>query len=158
MKFNEAVSNPLLVGAIELLKEEPTPEHQKMVADEIVKAIYLSPVKVMSMPEPNEKGEVEFQAGEKQELQFPALTAPDGKIYFLAFTDEEEFVKWSEHEAHTKFSMSFDDYAGLLFQKDAMGNSSPVSGMVINPYGANIVIAKEMIAQYIAEKMDRKKS
>ena len=29
MEFNKSVSNPMLMGAIELMREEDTPEHRK---------------------------------------------------------------------------------------------------------------------------------
>ena len=49
--------------------------------------------------------------------------------------------------------MSFDDYAGMLLRKDAQGNSSPALGFVINPFGGNIVVTREMVAGMIAAKL-----
>ena len=34
MEFNKPVSNPMMVGSIELLKAEDTPEHRQMFLDE----------------------------------------------------------------------------------------------------------------------------
>ena len=58
MQLTKTVSNPLLMGAIELMKAEPTPEHKKMVSDEIVKAKYLCPVVMIPQPEVEASGEV----------------------------------------------------------------------------------------------------
>ena len=44
MEFNKPVSNPMMVGSIELLKAEDTPEHRQMFLDELQKAKFLSPV------------------------------------------------------------------------------------------------------------------
>ena len=35
MEFNKPVSNPMMVGSIELLKAEDTPEHRQMFLDEL---------------------------------------------------------------------------------------------------------------------------
>ncbi len=151
MEFNKPVSNPLLVGAIQLMQAEATPEHRKMVSDEIVKAHFLSPATVTPEPEANAAGEVRLAAG--SQVQFPMLSAPDGKKFFVAFTDSMELGKWKNLENQHSFSMTFDDYAGMLFKKDSKGNTSPAAGFVINPFGANIIVPKEMVAQYLAEKM-----
>lgn len=153
MEFNKSVSNPMLVGAIELLKAEPSPEHHKMVSDEIVKAYFLAPAKVMEMPEPNAEGEIQFTQGEQHQIRFPMLTAPEGKRFFMAFTDESELQKWPGTKEHQKFSMTFEDYAGLLLRKDSQGNFSPAAGFVINPFGANLIVPREMVAQYIADRI-----
>lgn len=153
MEFNKPVSNPMLIGAIELLKVEPSPEHHKMVADEIVKAHFLAPAKVMNLPEPNAEGEIQFSSGEEHQIQFPMLSAPDEKKFFMAFTDEGELQKWPGAKDNQKFSMTFEDYAGLLLRKDSQGNFSPAAGFVINPFGANLIVPREMVAQYIADKM-----
>ena len=34
MEFNKPVSNPMMVGSIELLKAEDTPEHRQMFLEE----------------------------------------------------------------------------------------------------------------------------
>ena len=69
----------------------------------------------------------------------------------MAFTDSMELGKWKNLENQHSFSMTFDDYAGMLFKKDSKGNTSPAAGFVINPFGANIIVPKEMVAQYLAE-------
>lgn len=156
MEFNKTVSNPMLIGAIELMKAENTPEHKKMVSDEIVKAHFLSPVMVSPAPQPDAAGQLRLEPG--SQVQFPVLTAPDGKQFFMAFTDMPELKKWKDEENQQTFSMSFDDYAGMLFKKDGQGNVSPASGFVINPFGCNIVVPREMVANYIAAKMAQAKA
>ena len=43
MEFNKPVSNPMLVGAIELMKAEDTPDHRNMFLNEMMKAFFLAP-------------------------------------------------------------------------------------------------------------------
>ena len=156
MEYKKTVSNPFLIGAIEVMKAEPSPEHRKMVSDELIKAVYLCPVTVTPEPEKNAEGKYELTKG--TQVQFSMLTAPDGKHFFMAFSDMTEMKKWKDEENLGYFAMTFDDYAGLLFRKDPNGNTSPASGFVLNPFGANVVVPKEMIAQYIAAKVDRQKA
>lgn len=153
MEFNKPVSNPMLVGAIEVMKAENTPEHRNLVINEAMKANFLAPVVITPMPEPDEKGDVRLTSEHK--IQFPMLTAPDGKHFFMAYTDRTELKKWKDEENQQTFAMTFDDYAGMLFKKDAQGNMSPASGFVINAYGGNIVITREMAASLMAAKMSR---
>lgn len=152
MELNISVSNPLLVGSIELLKAEDTPEHRNMMINELMKAKLLSPVVITPEPEADENGKTQLKPGSK--LQFPMLNAPDGKQFFMAFTDRSELVKWKQEQQHT-FALSFDDYAAMLLKKDNQGNTSPALGFVLNPFGSNIVISKEMVANLLMQKLQK---
>ena len=52
MEFNKPVSNPMMVGTIELLKAEDTPEHRQMFLEELQKAKFLAPVVIDPVPQP----------------------------------------------------------------------------------------------------------
>ena len=64
-----------------------------------------------------------------------------------------ELKRWRDEENQQTFAMNFDDYAGMLLRKDAQGNISPALGFVINPFGGNIVVTREMVASMIAAKL-----
>lgn len=151
MEFNKPVSNPMMVGSIELLKAEDTPEHRQMFLDELQKAKFLAPVVIDPVPQPDEKGQVKIARDAK--VQFPMLSTEDGRKFFMAFTDWTELKKWRDEENQQTFAMNFDDYAGMLLRKDAQGNISPALGFVINPFGGNIVVTREMVASMIAAKL-----
>ena len=151
MEFNKPVSNPMMVGSIELLKAEDTPEHRQMFLDELQKAKFLAPVVIDPVPQPDEKGQVKIARDSK--VQFPMLSTEDGRKFFMAFTDWTELKKWRDEENQQTFAMNFDDYAGMLLRKDAQGNISPALGFVINPFGGNIVVTREMVASMIAAKL-----
>ena len=151
MEFNKPVSNPMMVGSIELLKAEDTPEHRQMFLDELQKAKFLAPVVIDPVPQPDEKGQVKIARDAK--VQFPMLSTEDGRKFFMAFTDWTELKKWRDEENQQTFAMNFDDYAGMLLRKDAQGNISPALGFVINPFGGNIVVTREMVAGMIAAKL-----
>ncbi|MCM1043894.1 MAG: SseB family protein [Candidatus Gastranaerophilales bacterium] len=153
MEFNKPVTNPMLVGAIELLKAEDTPDHRQLFMDEVMKAAFLIPAEVSPAPEPDQEGKVRLTPANK--IQFPMLSAPDGKRFFMAFTDWTELKKWKDEEGQQTFVVRFKDYADMLFRKDAKGNVNPAGGFVINPYGGNIVITRELAASFIAASIQR---
>lgn len=140
----------MLVGAIQLLKAENTPDHSKLFTQEMLQARFLSPVIITPPPEPDETGKVHLTKDNK--IQFPMLTASDGNSYFMAFTDMEELTNWSKEEKKQTFIMKFDDYAAMVLGKD-----SRAAGFVVNPYGGNIIITKENIARLTAAKAAAKK-
>jgi hypothetical protein len=151
MQLNKPVSNPMLVGSMELLRAENTPEHRKMFEEEVFKAVFLAPVIVEPVPEPDEKGMINLKPG--SQVKFPMLASPDGKHFYMAFTDWTELRKWKDTDGQQTFAMSFDDYMGMLFKKDPQGNTSPAAGFVINPFGANIVITRELAEAFMKDRM-----
>ena len=151
MEFNITVSNPMLVGAIELLKAEDTPGHRNMFVGELQKASLLAPALIT--PEPVEDEEGKLKVIPESKIQFPLLAAPDGKQFYVGFTDMVEYQKWQEKNGKLPFfALRFEDYARMLFVKDVQGNLSPALGIVINPYGANLVVPKEMVAGIMAAR------
>ena len=155
MEYNKSVSNPMLMGAIALMKAENTPKHRQMVSNEIVKAHFLSPATVTPAPQPDAQGEMHL--GPENHIQLPVLVAPDGKHLFMAFSDMNELKKWKDEEGQQTLAMSFEDYAGVLFRKDSQGNSNQVCGFAINPFSENIIVPKDMVAQYMSAKMAQQK-
>ncbi|MBQ2802592.1 MAG: SseB family protein [Lachnospiraceae bacterium] len=150
MKQNKPITNPMLLGTIELMKDSNTPEHRKMFLDELLCAHFLAPVVITPPPMPDENGQVQLSPESK--VQFPMLATKDGAHFFMAFTDWTELRKWKDENGQQTMALRFDDYAGMLLSKDKEGKTSPALGFVLNPYGANIVITKEMIAKVLANR------
>lgn len=146
MEYNKSVSNPILVGAIELMKADNSPEHRNLFTNEMLKAEFFLPAQITPEPSMDDKGQVKLTAENK--VQFPMLTAPDGKVFFMAFTDKMELKKWKDEEKQHTFAAVFDEYASMILRKD-----SQAAGFVINPFGSNIVVPKEMIGSVIAARM-----
>lgn len=150
MEYNKKVSNPMLVGAIELTKAERTPEHQKLVTEEIFKAVFLSPARVTPAPETDG-----MKVAPHMQVLFPKLEAPGGLRFYMAFTDAQELHKWPPAKDWQSVTMTFEDYAKMMFREDARDIEHPVVGVVINPFSSNIIIYKDKMAQYISLKMDQ---
>ncbi|MCM1191411.1 MAG: SseB family protein [Butyrivibrio sp.] len=152
MEFNKAVSNPMLVGCIELMKAEDTPEHRNMFAAELAKASLQAPAVIVPEPVADAEGNLTIAPGGR--VQFPMLATPDGKKFFMGFTDAVEYRKWVERNKELPtFALKFEDYANMLLRRDPQGNQSPAYGFVINPMGANVIVPKEMVAGMIAARV-----
>lgn len=151
MEFNKNISNPMLMGAIELMKAEDTPEHRNTFVGELTKAEFLSPAIIEPAPTQNAEGRLSIAPGSK--VQFPMLSAPNGSKFFMAFTDAAEYQKWQEkNKEFPTFALKIEDYAAMILRKDAQGNLCPALGMIINPLGAGIVIPREMLAGMMSAK------
>ena len=150
MEFNKSVSNPMLAGSIELVKAEDTPEHRNMFVTELTKAVLLSPAIVDPAPEEDDQGNYKPAPGSK--VQFPMLSAPAGKRFFMAFTDRREYEAWQEkNQKMPYFALKFEEYAAMLLGRAPAG-AGPAAGFVINPFGANIVVPREMVAGIMAAR------
>lgn len=156
MEFNQTVSNPMFVGCIELMKAEDTPEHRNMFVTELTKSSFQAPAVIDPEPVADEEGKLSVKPGSR--VQFPMLLTPDGKKFFMGFTDPREYQKWVEKNKEMPFfALKFDDYANMLLSRDAQGNENPALGLVINPMGANVIIPKEMIAGIVGARVAQMK-
>lgn len=152
MEFNKPVSNPMLLGCIELMREDDTQEHREMFAAEFMKASFLAPAVVDPVPTVDEEGKEVIAPGSR--IQFPMLGTQDGKRLFVAFTDRNEFDTWCEKNGKLPgFTLKMEDYGQMLLMKNPMGELSPAIGLVINPLSTNLVISREMVANLMARKM-----
>ncbi len=146
MEINKSVSNPMLIGAIELLKADPSTEHKNMFVNEMMKAKFLTPAMVTPAPEPDENGRIRLTKDHK--IQFPVLTAKDGKTYFMAYSDKLELDKWPQTEGVVIVSLMMEEFMAMTLRKE-----SASSGCVINPFGANIIVPREMMASMMAARI-----
>lgn len=152
MEFNKSVSNPMLMGCMELLRAEDTPEHRNMFIVELQKANFLAPALII--PAPEEDGEGNLRLHPRSQVQFPMLVSTEGQKYFMGFTDEAEYRLWVEkNRPLPTFAVKFDDFVRMLMDKDPQGNPCAAMGFVVNPYGVNFVVHKDMIANIMADRM-----
>lgn len=151
MEFNKTVSNPMLMGSIELMKAEDTAAHRNMFMGELVRAELLTPSIIDPAPQENEEGKLTIAPGSK--VQFPMLTTQDGAKFFMAFTDAAEYEKWQEkNQKFPTFAIKVEEYAAMILRRDSKGGLCPALGLVINPMGANIVLPREMLAGMLSAR------
>ena len=152
MEFNKPVSNPMMMGFIELLKEDPSEEHRSMFVNELVKGSYMAPVNLV--PAPVQTPDGRWVVDPDTQFHFPFLKTTDGKEFFMGFTDQAEFDKWVEvNRPAPYFALNFEDYANMMFLADGSGKACTAEGLVINPMGANVVIPRAMMAGILITKL-----
>lgn len=134
----KTINNPMLMGALELLRDENTQEHRNMVMQEVLRGRFLAPVVVDPPLVANEEGIARAEAD--RSINFLLLKAADGNAYFMGYTDMEELKRWKGQTPHQVFALKFSDYVNMLLKPDCQ-----VNGVVINPYDHNLVITKDMI-------------
>lgn len=130
----------MLVGAMELLKEDNSTSHRDFFLQELLKAHLLTPATVTPKPEQDENGIVRMLPD--SQIQVPMLSTREGVRYFMAFTDMQELKKWvkSMGEDQHLFVFDFHDYASMVNRADSQCN-----GFAVNPGGTNILVTRRMI-------------
>ncbi|MGN0620412.1 MAG: enhanced serine sensitivity protein SseB C-terminal domain-containing protein [Porcipelethomonas sp.] len=78
----------------------------------------------------------EFVVDKESEVVFPLLKNVDGKTFYPFFTDWNEFRKYDMKNEYSSLVGRFDDMKKLVKKAD---------GVVINPYGSNIIITPELL-------------
>jgi len=159
MEIDKTVSNPMLVGAMQLIKadgKDPVPQHQVMFMQELDKADLLAPADVKE--ELNEDGTV--KEGGKTAVRFPVLTGSDGKKFFVVFTDNNSLEQARSVDGVSRLpeefmghsvKVKFFEIARMLLTPNPDGSENPTFGIVINPFMENIVIPKTMIVQMVQQ-------
>lgn len=150
MKFQHNVSNPMLTGAITLMQTDPSVDHKEMFLGEVFKAEFLMPVRLGKEPYLDEKGNKTVEEG--TDAFFPMLSNKEGQQFYMAFSNREEYEKWPPHEEYHTMACSYMDYEGILTSKDSTGRYNPGAGFVIDPFGAKIVITKDMLANLMVRR------
>lgn len=151
MKYDNGIKNPMLVGMIELMKADDTPEHRDMFVQEMLKSTFISPVEITPPPVMDENGVRKIVAG--SQVSFPLIHSKEGKKYFMAFTDLDELKLYQKEENPNVFALKFEDYVSMLLREDDAGRMSDALGVVINPMTSNIILVKDVIANIMMAKL-----
>ncbi len=158
MELNKNVSNPLLVGSMQLMKAEDTPEHRQLYLQQLTEAELIAPARIN--PEPTQEEADHGRLPKEAQIQFPMIKGGDGKQFFVAYTDKQSMetaqkAGGSAPEDFQKYTVTLkiDDLIRLLLARDSKGNVSPCAGFVLNPFGENIIFPKELAADMLSHKM-----
>jgi hypothetical protein len=149
MEYKTSVSNPMLVGALHVLKAEDTPEHRQIVLDEIRKSKFLSPAVFEKPPIVDEKNRIVMTSENRPKL-FP-IPGPGKKPYLAVFSDkyeipEDKFAAVSKDIGEIEMvTITFPELAFFLLQP-----GSQLAGCIVNPFSAGIAFPKEALAAMMA--------
>lgn len=133
------VKNPGLVSAMADFKQQQNQQNEEAMLKEIQAANFIAPIQLRSDlkdSEPDENGQRQVQAS------LLAVTNKNGDKFFPAFTDWLEFLKWKNDPEAETMVITFDQYCDILLKQGI-----EISGIVINPAEANIVMQRNKMAE-----------
>lgn len=152
---NGIVNNSMLNGAIEMMRLDPTPKNHTLVMEEVLKAKFICPVVLSKEPRMNMEGDVCF--AEDCEVRHQMVQNAKGEPFLIAFTSHEQYVAWLEKRKAPgkcyEFVMDFSDYVNLVIRPLPNGGHGPAVGVVIDPYGCNLKVDRDMIANLVIRRM-----
>ena len=144
------VFNPELKKSIAALKEENSPQKLNAVINELVKSPLLAPamfdMQGKPAPKPGPDGRIQLPKNTKVSLVM--INSPEGKHYYLAFSDWEVAQEWQKQAGKGRpiMALRFDDFANML-QKNP-----DAAGLVLNPGANSLRLEAPLIASVKKQK------
>lgn len=136
MNINEPISNPKLLNAINGLSNSNLT--QQKFFDEFAKAKLLCPADIQLQNSSRDGNEI--VVGEGSSISIKHLEDTKGNKFLIAFTDWKELYKWNSSKEQQAVVLGHKDFQSIMRE-----SRDVYSGMVINPFGANIVITLPML-------------
>lgn len=143
-KYNKearTILNPELVRNASWIFQENErdkidPNLWQLLFTEIFRGEYIIPVdsKNIKLSEGTGKN---FNISDDSKIAFPVLEHGDGKKYYPFFTDWNEYRKFDRNTQYTIMAAGFKDMEKFVSKAD---------GIVINPFGVNIIINYDMLS------------
>lgn len=133
------IANPMLIGAMELVKKNKSPENLRVFMDELLHARLLSPIIITPPPALDENGMAKITAESK--ISIPMIPGPEDKKYLIAFTDPIELKKMKVDASLNVLPFGIKDYAAMIAKTE-----DKCDGLVINPGSRGPIVNKAMIA------------
>ena len=137
MDINKPITNPDLVNVIKEIKKGN--KEEELFWEEIFKAKFLCPIN-MKMGKTTHKENDKIVLGEGTSIALLSIDNEQGEHFLMAFTDWAELKKWKQNHNQQTLVLSYEDYQGIIIK-----NNSAYQGMVINPFGENIVLDRQML-------------
>lgn len=105
-----------------------------IIAELVMNTTFIAPVQL---------GE---NSGDAQSVTFRLIQSPQGVRYFPIFTSSEDLETWDELGNTDTVHMTFDGYAELIRNNDAMG------GIAVNPFSDNLMVDRRLVLQWYERK------
>lgn len=139
MDINKPIENFVLLELLDRLKKQFNTNTEHAFFKELLSTELLSPITQDSLQECGNGTNV---LKEGTSIKFINFNDDQGNIYLPVFTDWDELKKWNKSEDVKTVIRSFNDYETMIF-----GDTSLLSGFVLNPFGNNIIFDKTLIKQ-----------
>lgn len=136
MDINEPITNKLLVDIMKKVKQNKVT--MEIFWKEIFKAKFLCPID-MELGSTSQKEKQKIVLGEETNISLLSIDNGKGEHFLMAFTDWDELKKWKQNQK--TLILLYDDYQEIILRKESM-----YQGIVINPFGENIVLDRKILA------------
>lgn len=128
----------------------PSQEMWQRLFSEVLKGEYIVPADTSKLKVDGvQSGEIKVDRN--SEVAYPIIKHNDGKKYYTFFTDWNELRRFDITQKYSAILATFNDFSRFSVKAD---------GIVINPFGANIILTSEMLndIKEIAANFENKKS
>ena len=157
--YNGNISNALLAGAMQLMKAENSSEHMTMLLRELDHSKLITPVALNPGAEETPSGDRIIPKGAR--VEFPMVSTREGKRFFVAFTDKMSYDNAVKPDGGMNLPARFNEIAVITFEELSQMMVLPenpenlgTAGLILNPVGENIVVARETAAMLMTKKME----
>lgn len=135
------VENPKLEDLFAKRKQCADKEQIAAIMNEIAEEIVMN-ARFLSLVR------MENAEGGKTRISFALLNDGNGRIFYPLFTNAAELMKWqlAQKESPHTMVLAFDNYAQMIVDKNA------AEGIVVNPFGDNLVVEKETVSRWWNKK------
>ena len=139
----ESIKNPKLIEALQAMLKHDNLETRSRMAAALMEARLLSPIQKQTI--------LTEKDGPSTWIRFEDITNTAGEKYYLAFTDMDEYSKWNEDGSHDQaLIMTMEDFGNILIRQ-----VNDLKGFVINPYGENVSISKQLLLSLLQQHETR---
>ena len=139
----ESIKNPKLIEALQAMLKHDNLETRSRMAAALMEARLLSPIQKQTI--------LTEKDGPSTWIRFEDITNNAGEKYYLAFTDADEYSKWNEDGNHDRaLIMTMEDFGNILIRQ-----VNDLKGFVINPYGENVSISKQLLLSLLQQHETR---
>lgn len=137
------IRNPRLVEAMQAMLRNETAKSRSQMAAALMDAHLLSPVERQTLLMERE--------GPVTRVRFEDIQNTNGDKYYLAFTDMDEYAKWNVDGTHQQaLVMTMEDFGNILIRE-----VNDLKGFVINPFGENVSISKDLLLSLLKQREAR---
>lgn len=137
---SEDIRNPKLVQAMQDLKKHDNPYTRGVLAAALMDARLLSPIQRQTI--------MAEKDGPTTRIKFEDIQNTEGEKFYLAFTDFDEYAKWNDDDRHNQaLIMTMEDFGNILIRQ-----INDLRGFVVNPYGENVSITKELLLSLLKQR------
>ena len=128
----------------------PSQEMWQRLFSEVLRGEYIVPADTSKLKVDGVKSG-EIKVDRNSEVAYPIIKHNDGKKYYTFFTDWNELRRFDIDAKYSAILATFNDFGRF---------SEKADGIVINPFGANIILTTEMLTEMrnIAGNFENKKS